>query len=147
MENLVMPNSIPPNPESVVMRQAVPGWGTQAEWRKVWEQTCAPDIVLHFCGVGEPIFGLDAVSAFSEQLFLGFPTIKQPITGVCASGTDVAYRHRLVDANTGPFLGQPATGRTANITGTTWARVEDGRIVEEWYELNHEELNRQLGLS
>jgi predicted ester cyclase len=142
-----MPTLIPPNPESIVMRRAISGWGTQPEWRSVWEQTCAPGIVLHFCGVDEPIAGLDAVCAFNEQLFLGFPTIQQSITGVCASGNDVAYRHRLLGANTGPFLGQAATGRTADITGIAWARVEDGRIAEEWYELNHDELNRQLGLS
>lgn len=59
----------------------------------------------------------------------------------------VAYRHRLLGRNDGPFLGGQATGRSVDITGMTWITVQHGRVVEEWYELNHDELKRQLGLS
>jgi predicted ester cyclase len=135
------------NAEHVAIRRAIDGWGTEPDWKHVWEETCAPGITLHFCGLAEPVIGLSAVCAFNEALFAGFPAIQQTITGVCASGSDVAYRHRLTGRQTGPFLGLEPTGRNVDITGMTWVRTENSKIAEEWYELNHDELKRQLGLS
>jgi len=131
----------------IALRKAVEGWGTQAGWRQVWEETCSPAFVFHFCGFPDPIRGLEAAKAFNAALFEGFPGLEQTVTAVAAEGEHVAYRHRLVGRNEGPFLGGPATGRAVDITGMTWMTVQDGRVVEEWYELNHDELKRQLGLS
>jgi len=130
----------------IALRKATEGWGTQAGWRQVWNETCSPDFVSYFCGLPEPARGLEAAKAFDAALFEGFPSLQQTITAVAADGEHVAYRHRLVGRNEGPFLGAPATGRAVDITGMTWMTVRDGRIVEQWYELNHDELKRQLGL-
>lgn len=130
----------------IALRKAVEGWGTQAGWREVWDETCSPDHVLHFCGFPEPIQGLDEAKAFNAALFAGFPSLEQTITAVAADGEHAAYRHRLVGRNEGQFLGGPATGRSVDITGMTWMTIRDGQVVEEWYELNHAELQRQLGL-
>jgi predicted ester cyclase len=130
----------------VAMRKALDGWGAEAGWRQVWDETCSPDFTSHFCGFPEAVRGLEAAKAFDETLFLGFPALRQTITAVAADGEHVAYRHRLSGRNEGPFLGAPATGREVDITGMTWMRLRDGRVVEQWYELNHDELKRQLGL-
>jgi steroid delta-isomerase-like uncharacterized protein len=132
---------------ALALRQAIEGWGTQADWRKVWDETCSQDFVSHFCGSAEVMRGLEAVKEFNAELFQGFPSLHQEITGVIADETSVAYRHRLKGSHDGAFLGIPATGRMVDITGMTWVRVRDGRIVEQWYELNHAELQRQLGLA
>jgi predicted ester cyclase len=128
----------------VVARNATDGWGTQANWRQVWDETCGPPMVLYFCGLAEPIRGLEAVKAFNAALFQGFPELQQTITAIAAEREHVVYRHRLVGHNTGVFLGAPATGRAVDITGMTWMIVHEGRIVEKRYELNHDELNKQL---
>jgi predicted ester cyclase len=146
MEGSNMQHSHQETAEQVVMRKAVAGWGTEPGWRNVWQETCARDLVLQFCGIAEPVVGLDAVCAFNAELFEGFPALQQTITGVCVSDRDVVYRHRLVGRHAGPFLGLAPTQRDVDITGITWASVENGKVVREFYELNHDELKRQLGL-
>ncbi len=131
----------------IAMRKAVEGWGKQAGWQQVWNETCSPDFVSYFCGFAKPVEGLEAAKAFNAALFAGFPGLEQTITAVVAEGEHVAYRHRLTGRNDGPFLDRLATGHAVEITGMTWMTVRDGRVVEEWYELNHDELKRQLGLS
>ena len=126
------------------MRYAVDGWGTEPNWRRVWDETCAAEIVSHFCGFAEPTRGLEAAKQFNAELFEGFPTLQQAIGALVVDDEHVVYRHRLTGPNLGPFLGGPATGRTVEITGMTWLTIKRGRIVEQWYELNHDELKRQL---
>lgn len=130
----------------LALRKAIEGWGTQVNWREVWDEVCSPDFTVHFCGFEHPIRGLEEAKAFNAALFEGFPHLEQTITAVAAEGEHVAYRHRLVGLNEGPFLDSPATGRAVDITGMTWTTVQGGRLVEEWYELNHDELKRQLSL-
>jgi steroid delta-isomerase-like uncharacterized protein len=133
--------------KQLALRHAIEGWGTQAQWRKIWDETCADDFVSHFCGLAQSVCGLEAAKEFNAELFSGFPELQQEITGVIATESDVAYRHRLIGAQDGVFLDIPATGKLVDITGMTWVRIEDGRIVEQWYELNHAELHRQLGVT
>jgi steroid delta-isomerase-like uncharacterized protein len=133
--------------KQLALRNAVEGWGTEAQWRTIWDETCSPDFISHFCGFAEPVEGLEAAKEFNAELFSGFPKLQQEISGVIATETDVAYRHRLTGTHDGPFLGLPATGKLVDITGMTWVRIDDGRIVEQWYELNHAELRRQLGVT
>jgi predicted ester cyclase len=128
------------------MRFAVDGWGTEPTWRKVWDVTCAADMALFFCGFAEPIRGLEAAKEFNAELFEGFPALQQTVTAITADHQHAVYRHRLVGSNLGPFLGRPATGRPVDITGMTWLTFRDGLISEQWYELNHDELKRQLGV-
>lgn len=128
------------------MRFAVDGWGTESTWRKVWDETCSANMVLFFCGFAEPIRGLEAAKDFNVELFAGFPSLKQEVTAVAADNQHAVYRHRLIGSNLGPFLGRPATGRPVDITGMTWLTFRDGLIAEQWYELNHDELKRQLGV-
>lgn len=140
-----MPENLNEANRRIALRKAVSGWGAQSGWERIWDETCSPAFVSHFCGFPDPIRGLEAAKAFNADLFEGFPGLEQTLTAVAADGENVAYRHRLVGRNEGPFLGQPATGHAVDITGMTWLRIENGRIVEEWYELNHDELKRQLG--
>jgi predicted ester cyclase len=141
-----MPDVTHQTPKEITLRKAIEGWGAAPNWRRVWADTCAAGITLHFCGMPDTIVGPEAAIAFNADLFSGFPNLKQTITGVCADGAHVAYRHRLVGIHSGPFLGLAATHRPVDITGMAWTRVQDGKVAEEWYELNHDELKRQLGV-
>ena len=44
-----------------------------------------------------------------------------------------------------PFQGIPATGKTVVLTGIAIWRVEDGKIVESWHEMDNLGLLQQLG--
>jgi predicted ester cyclase len=133
--------------KALALRYAKEGWGTQPNWERVWDELVAPDMVLHFNSFPEPIVGLEANKAFSKELFQGFPTIHNTIEDVVADGNLVIYRSTLEGKQTGPFLGYPATGKKSKLNDFTQLRIENGKIVEQWYETNLLSGLQQLGLA
>jgi predicted ester cyclase len=133
--------------KAIALRYAQEGWGTQPHWEQVWDELVAPDMVLHFNSFPEPIVGMEANKAFSKELFVGFPAIKNTIEDIVAEGDTVIYRSTLEGKQTGPFLGMPATGKSAKMNDFTMLKLKNGKISEQWYETNLLSLMQQLGLS
>jgi steroid delta-isomerase-like uncharacterized protein len=133
--------------KAIALRYATAGWGTQPNWEQVWDELVAPDMVLHFNSFPEPIVGLAANKAFSQELFEGFPKIHSTIEDVVAEGDNVIYRSTLEGAQTGPFLGMPATGKKVKMNDFTMVKIKDGKIKEQWYETNLLSLMQQLGIA
>jgi len=44
-------------------------------------------------------------------------------------------------------MGRPATGNRVSFTGTTLARMKDGKIVERWANVDELGLLQQLGIA
>jgi predicted ester cyclase len=133
--------------KAIALRYAREGWGTQPKWEKVWDELVAPDTVLHFNSLPEPIIGLEANKAFSKELFGGFPALRNTIEDAVAEGDTVIYRSTLEGKQTGPFLGMPATGKSVKMNDFTMLKIKDGKISEQWYETNLLSLMQQLDLS
>jgi predicted ester cyclase len=133
--------------KAIAVRYAKDGWGTQPNWEKVWDELVDPDMVLHFNSFPEPIVGLEANKAFSNELFEGFPTLRNTIETVVAEGDTVIYRSTLEGNQTGSFLGMPATGKKVKMNDFTMVKIENGKIKEQWYETNLLSLMQQLGLA
>ena len=53
-------------------------------WKKVWDEIVAPDVVHHFNSSPESIVGLPANKEFNASLFQGFPDIEQTIEDMIA---------------------------------------------------------------
>lgn len=130
----------------IALRFAKEGWGTNPDWRKVWNELMSQDVVYHFNSFAEPIVGLEANQKFNISLFEGFPDIKQQIEDVIAEDDKVVYRTTIEGTNTGEFLGTPATGKTVKANDFTLLKMFEGKIVEWWYECNLLEVMKQLGL-
>jgi steroid delta-isomerase-like uncharacterized protein len=62
-----------------------------------------------------------------------------------AEGDRVATRFASRHTHTGDFMGIPATGKEAVITGIMVHRVENGKITDEWTESDMLGLLKQLG--
>jgi predicted ester cyclase len=133
--------------KAIALRYAKEGWGTQSNWEKTWDELVAPDVVLHFNSFPDPIVGLKANKEFSKGLFEGFPAIKNSIGDVVAEGDTVIVRSTLEGKQTGPFLGMPATNKTAKMNDFTLYKLRNGQISEMWYETNLMSLMQQLGLA
>lgn len=132
--------------KSIALRYAKEGWGTQPNWKAVWDEVVAPDVVYHFNSSPEPIVGLAPNKEFNEGLFQGFPDIYQTLGDMLAEGDKVVYRTTIQGTHTGNFLGIPPTGKTAQVNDFTLLRLSQGKIVEMWYECNLLALMQQLGL-
>lgn len=133
--------------KQIALRFAQDGWGTRADWEKVWDELLSPDIVYHFNSSPEPIVGLEANKAFNVGLFEGFPNIRQTIEDVVAEGDKVIYRSTMEGTHTGAFLGIPPTNKSAKINDFTLLRIANGQIKEWWYECNLLSLMQQLGIA
>jgi predicted ester cyclase len=132
---------------AIALRFAKEGWGTNPNWRKIWDELMTADVVYHFNSSAEPVVGLQANKAFNADLFQGFPDLHQTIEDVIAEGDKVVYRTTLQGTNTGAFLGTAPTGKSVKINDFTLLKVsDDGKIAEWWYECNLLEVMQQLGL-
>lgn len=130
----------------LALRYAKEGWGTVANWEKVWHELVAAECVQHFCSWSEPICGLEANKEFQTSLFQGFPHLQQTIEDAIAEGDKVVYRHTLQGAHTGDFMGISPTGKWMTSNGFTLLRISESKIVEWWYETNLLEVMKQLGV-
>ena len=64
---------------------------------------------------------------------------------VSADGSRVVGRYRYEGTHTGNFLGYPATGNAFAMRSIDIWRVENGRFVEHWDELNTLDVFIQVG--
>ena len=103
------------------------------------------DVVYHG-GDGE-IRGRENVKAYLFGFINAFPDLKLTVEDIFGEGDRVFSRARFEGTNTGELMGMPPTGKRIDIR---WilnaARVEKGRIVEEWEAVDQLEILRQLGL-
>lgn len=77
---------------------------------------------------------------------LAFPDLKLAIADAFASGDRVCLRWNATGTHAGGlFMGVEPFGEPVSFGGTTIYRFGDGRIVEEWTQVDVYRLMRQLG--
>ena len=109
-----------------------------------FEEIVAPDYVNHNAFAGR---GLEGVKKVFEGILAGVPDLKVLVEDVfvSADGSRVVGRYRYEGTHTGNFLGYPATGNAFAMRSIDIWRVEDGRFVEHWDELNTLDIFIQVG--
>lgn len=75
---------------------------------------------------------IDEFKKLWSGLRTAFPDIQFTIHDTIEQGDKVAARWTATLTHKGEFLGFGATGRTANITGISLQRWQDGKIIEGW---------------
>ena len=68
------------------------------------------------------------------------------IEDLFAGGDRVGFRVKIRGTHTGTFLGVAPTGKQIEVTAIDIARLENGKIVDHWGEMDMAGLMRQLGL-
>ena len=76
----------------------------------------------------------------------GFPDVQWVIEDLFAEGDKVATRWTMTGTNSGPFMGRPATGKTARWGGVTIVVLKDGKFVEEWVYPDRLAILQQIGM-
>ena len=104
----------------------------------------APDLVMHFAELPEPLHGRESWQQGFEMMKRAFPDLEAHVDDVVAAGDRVAVRVSLRGTHRGEFQGIPATGRTIHYVSHEFYRVEDGLIAEEWICSDMASLLRQL---
>lgn len=91
--------------------------------------------------------GIEGVKKVFGAMLAGVPDLRVIVEDVFVSEdfSRVVGRYRYEGTHTGNFLGYPATGNTFAMRSIDIWRVEDGRFVEHWDELNTLDVFIQVG--
>jgi steroid delta-isomerase-like uncharacterized protein len=92
----------------------------------------APDIVIHYAEMPEPLQGRETWQRGYELVKRAFPDLEIRVDDLVAAGDKVAPRLTLSGTHQGEFQGIPATGRRISYFSHEFYRVADGLVAEEW---------------
>ena len=103
------------------------------------------DVVYHDAAPGLPP-GREGYLAFTQMFLDAFPDLQLTVEDLLAEGDRVAARVRGRGTHQGEFMGVAPTGRSFEASGITIIRLEDGRIAEEWEQIDILGILQQLGV-
>lgn len=89
--------------------------------------------------------GREANRQFWTAFFTGLPDVSVTMEDLIISGDRVVGRFTYSGTNTGDFLGIPASGKPVEMRSIDIWRVQNGRFVEHWDELNLMQMFQQIG--
>ena len=120
------------------------------EWNKgnseFFMEATTPEYVYYSpSGNPNPNSREDAVE--SVKVFRkGFPDISFSIEELIAVGDKTITRFVIRGTHEGEFMGIPTTGKKIEVSGIIISRIENGKWVEEWEEMDTLGLMQQLGM-
>ena len=88
---------------------------------------------------------LDEVVEHTRQFLSALPDVQVAIEDLIAEGDKVVARLLATATNTGPFAGQPPTGKRVTFGSFRIYRLADGKVVESWAMQDRLGLMEQLG--
>lgn len=105
----------------------------------------AEDYVQHIAGQPAQA-GYELVQQGAASSRAAYPDFQLSIDDQVAEGDRVAARWTMTGTHEGEFLGIQPTGKQVNHAGTTFYRLENGRIAEVWFLADMMGLMQQLGV-
>ncbi len=87
----------------------------------------------------------DGHMSLSQEFRKSFDEFKHNIQAVHATDDGVVIRGYMRMKHTAEFQGVPASGRVAEFGFISIVRIEDGKIREEWVEMNGMQLMQAIG--
>jgi steroid delta-isomerase-like uncharacterized protein len=103
----------------------------------------APDFVAHM--PGRPPMDRATFEGYVAGVAAGLPGYTYEIHDQIAQRDLVVNRITWRGVHSGDLAGVPATGRSVELRGINMFRVNDGRVVEQWAQLDMLGLLRQIG--
>jgi len=110
------------------------------------DELFAPDFVEHEeLPPGIP-GGSEGVKQLSTMFRSAFPDFKATIDDMIAEGDKVVVRGTWSGTHEGEFMGIPPTGKRVSFGVIDIVRIEGGKFVEHWGQMDNMGLMQQLGL-
>lgn len=111
----------------------------------VADELFTDDFVFHTPAQTDPFHGPAGFTQYVSMIRSAFPDIRFTIEEIFGAGDAVVARWSARLTHRGEFFGLPPTGKSATLTGIHVYHCRDGRIAEEWQELNALGLMQQFG--
>jgi steroid delta-isomerase-like uncharacterized protein len=112
----------------------------------VIDELIARDYVGHDPANPEPLRGPAGVKEFVSTYRSAYPDARVTVEQQLAEGDMVATRWTGRGTHEGDLLGVAPTGKRVTITGITFSRLKDGKIVEEFQNWDTFGMMQQLGV-
>ncbi|SRR5712691_8265787 len=128
--------------KALVRRWIEEGW-EKKDFLNVIDELHAPDYVGHIVGTPGPVQGREALKQLFASYLAALDMDRTNEFLVAEDDKVVAYDTYRVK-HVGEIAGIPPTGRELTATGIDIYRIADGKIVEQWYEMDLTGLLQQL---
>jgi len=89
---------------------------------------------------------VEAFKALHHSLLTAFPGGAMTADDILTAGDKVTTRWTFHGVQSGDFQGVAPTGREVTLTGIIISRFQEGRVVEEWEQMDRLGLMLQLGV-
>ena len=106
---------------------------------------CDPQIIEHDLPPGLPA-GSEGTKQLIGMFLAAFPDFHITAEDLIAEGDKVASRFTVRGTHKGEFMGIPPTGKQVTMTGIQIPRIANGKMVENWLNLDMLGLLQQLGV-
>jgi len=106
----------------------------------------AADVVDHNAPPGTSGVGFDEFVQAISELRSAFPDFNGTIEDIVAEGDKVAMRWVMRGTHQGSLFGMPATGKQVEVGVMDILRIENGKIVERWGQVDNMGMMQQLGV-
>jgi steroid delta-isomerase-like uncharacterized protein len=108
-------------------------------------EVLSADYVDHDAPPGIPP-GPEGIAHLLAPYRAAFPDVHMTVDAQVAEGERVATRYTFRGTHRGDLMGIPPTGKQVEMTGTTIARIVDGKMVEAWVNYDLLGMMQQLGV-
>jgi predicted ester cyclase len=92
-----------------------------------------------------PLRGLEGAAGLLRIWQSAFSNLRAEVEDSVEAGDKVACRFRMTGTHTGPLMGIAASGKSVSILATGIFRVVDGKLAENWVNLDSLGLLQQIG--
>ena len=93
----------------------------------------------------DDVVGIDALQSFIAEFHRAFPDFTDRVNRQVAEGDTVVTQFTSAGTHEGELLGHAATGRRVEWMGIEIARVDGGKIAENWVSWDMYGMLQQLG--
>ena len=119
-------------------------------WNKgnlaILDELLAPGFVRHTANNPEGVRGPQAFREYVGLFRAAFPDFVAPAEDLFAEGDRVAYRWVFRGTHRGELLGIRPTNKYVTVPGIVVARIDKGKIAEEWESYDTLGFMQQLGV-
>lgn len=126
----------------------------QAQYDRIWsggDYSAISELYTEDCRMHDPMFpsavaGRQGVRSLIGAYRRAFPNLTFSVEDQIAERDRVVTRWTARGTHLHELLGIAATGRQIEVTGSTIARLEAGRVAEAWVHWDRTALFKQLGV-
>jgi predicted ester cyclase len=119
--------------------------GFNAHNLDIWDEVCAAAFVNHDPGLPTPDADLTTIKRSIGGLIAAFPDIQSSEEDLIADGDAVVVRQTMRGTHRSEFMGIEPTGKVVTFAGIWLARLNGGRLQEQWVGFDALGLLRQIG--